>query len=158
MQLPDPIQDVFDRNIEFVTDEHNEWKLEIEGGNDYITEIVNAEVLVIGNNGFGDYLFLRIGSESQRPQVPLFQFWHDGPEVNEVEEELECYFGLRLYAPSATPTPKYADGSNVSLGDDVEFKSFFSKKRGKVTYITEISALNHNIETIGISGIEVELP
>jgi hypothetical protein len=158
MQLPHVIQDAFDRNIEFLTDEHCEWKLEIEGNNDYIKDTVGEEVLVIGNNGFGDYLFLKVKAGSQKPAIPLFKFWHEGPEVDEVKVELECYLGLRPYAPSKTSVPKYSDGSTVSLRDDVEFKSFFRKKRGKVTYITGISPLNHKIETVGIAGMEVELP
>lgn len=157
MQLPQPIQDAFDRHIEFFTDEDCEWKLEIESNIDYIQETVGAEVVVIGNNGFGDYLFLKVDPESQKPQTPLFKFWHEGPEIDELKRDLQCYLGLNPYPPSTTPPPKYSDDSKITLGDDIEFKSLFRKKKGKVTYITGISPLDHKIETVGISAIEVTL-
>lgn len=158
MKLPHPIQEAFDREIKYLTDEYCEWKLELEGNNSYIEEIVGKEVAVIGNNGFGDYLFLEIDPASQSPQLPLYIFWHEGQEVQPVQTELECYLGLCPYPPSSTQTPSFADGSTVCLGDEVEFSFFFRKKRGKVSYITGLSPLDHKVETLGIPAIEIELP
>lgn len=158
MQLPHPIQEAFDRNIEYITDEYCEWKLEIEDGNDYLVESMGSKVLVIGNNGYGDYLVLKIAAETSTPQLPLYIFWHEGPEINQVKADLECYLGLLPYPPSATPVPTYHDGSAIGLGDEVEFTSFFRRKNGTVTYITGISPLDHKIETPGIPSIEIKLP
>lgn len=157
MKLPPAIQKALDHKIEFFTDIHCEWKLEITLQNEYIKEVVGSEIVVIANNGYGDYLFLKTDSHELAPKLPLYKFWHEGPEIEQVEEELDVYLGLCPYPPSNTPIPKYSNGQTVTLNDDVEFKSFFRKKKGRVTYITGISPLNHKIETVGIACIEVEL-
>ena len=156
MQLPPSVQAVFDEGVSSFVDEHCGWNLNIEERISYIEETVGCHVHVIGSNGCGDYIFLKINGETGEPELPLFKFWHEGPEVDQVLDSPAAYFGLEPRGPSGGPVPQYFDGQEVRLGEQVEFKSFFRTKRGIISYITGVSGLNYELETVGIASIEVK--
>src|SRR5262245_21460011 len=101
-----------------------EWKLEQEESPEFIVKLVGCPVCTFANNGFGDYLFLRKKPNVDAFEEEVFEFLHEGPEINRITEDLETLLGLKDRPASADGYPKavYDTGEVVQLGDRVQVK------------------------------------
>lgn len=146
-ELPEPFQKAIDAGVDLFMGEDCEWKLEVEGRDEYIEKYAGGEICVIANNGFGDYLFLKRDPDSGRLLPDLYEFQHEGPVIEVVADDPYLLLGLQSRPPSGGEPPRYATGETVKLGDRVEFKSFFRRKRGEVIYVPGVSPCDLTFES-----------
>src|SRR5436190_24153821 len=83
-----------------------EWKLELKGSAKHIEQFVGCPVYVFANNGFGDHLFLKRRQASDEFEEVAYEFFHEGPEVKRVDDDLQTLLGLKDRLPSADAYPK----------------------------------------------------
>ncbi len=132
------IQQALDEGIVYFHSGNCEWKILVER-DEYVDECVGRDVLIFANNGYGDYLFLKYdGPDEFEPAV--FEFMHEGQQVEPLHDELDTLLGLRERPTSsdAYPSAKYENGQEVALGDRVQFKtwvSFWKWQEGIVSYV-----------------------
>ena len=125
--------------------EQCEWKLEFIEPAKFIEEIVGCAVCIFANNGFGDYLFLKKKLNEDGFEEQVFEFFHEGPEINAVSEDLETLLGLKDRPTSTDAYPKavYETGELVQVGDRVQVKVWaeFWKgwQDGMVEYVPGVS-------------------
>jgi hypothetical protein len=162
--LPTSLREARDKGIEFFPGENCEWKLELERSAKFIEDIVGCPVCIFANNGFGDYLFLRKRPDGDGFDESVFEFFHEGPEINPVSEDLSTLVGLRDRPPSAEPYPKaiYETGEFVQLGDRVLVKVWaeFWKgwQEGVVKYVPGISKKKPQHEYGGLKWVAINFP
>jgi len=143
--LPKSLKEAQDRGIEFFMGEACEWKLERKDSAKFIEKMVGCPVCAFANNGFGDYLFLKKRPDGDGFEEGVFEYSHEGPEINKVTEDLETLLGLKDRPVSADAYPKavYETGEPVQLGDRVQVKVWaeFWKgwQDGVVEYVPGIS-------------------
>ncbi len=160
-QLPGALLNAEKNRIEYFMGEHCEWKLEVEPSTTFIEEMVDGPVYIFANNGFGDYLFLKKKQESGGFDREVFEFFHEGPEINRVPEDLETLLGLKARPPSADgyPTAVYETGELVRLGDHVQVKVWveFWKgwQDGVVEYVPGVSNADLKYEHGGLKEIAI---
>ena len=160
--LPESLREAHDRGIEFFTDENYEWTLELTSSAKFIEEIVGCPVCIFANNGFGDYLFLKKKREGDGFDENVFEFFHEGPEINLVAERLETLLGLKERAPSVDTYPKavYETGELVQLGDRVQVKVWaeFWKgwQDGVVEYVPGVSKKKPQHEHGGLKWVAIK--
>jgi len=82
--LPKSLRQAQKRGIEYFQSEDCEWKLECMESAKFIKEMVGCDVSSFANNGFGDYLFLKKKSNGDGFEEEVFEFFHEGPEINRV--------------------------------------------------------------------------
>jgi len=134
----------------------NEWKLEIEKDNAFLENIIEKNVLIFANDGFGNYLFLKENSKQ------VYEFFHETSEIFEVEDSLGVLIGAKKSKPSKDNYPKaiYETGEEVLLDDKVKFKVWieFWKgwQNGKVIYVPGISNKKNEYENSGLKEIGIK--
>ena len=159
--LPVPLQKAQQAGIEFFMAEDHEWKLEIKGSLKHIEKAAGSPVLAFANNGFGDHLFLKKPPGGDQFDDQVFEFFHEGPEINRVAEPLDVLLGLKERPPSTDPYPKaiYDTGEMVQLGDKVQVKVWaeFWKgwQDGQVEYVPGVSKRNPRHEYNGLKWVAV---
>jgi hypothetical protein len=138
-----------------------EWKLALETSPDFITEETGCPVLVFANNGYGDYLFLKQQTSDEPWSAEVFAYYHEGPDIASIPEDLETLLGLKERTPSQDNYPKaiYETGELVELGDRVQIKVWveFWKgwQDGVVKYVPGISKKNPNHEYEGLKWVAI---
>lgn len=161
--LPESLLNAQKKGIEYFMGEYCEWKLQVEGSPKFIEDAVGSPVCVIANNGFGDYLFLREKSDSGGYDEEVFEFFHEGPKISPLAEDLETLLGLKDRPPSADGYPKavYDTGELVQLKDHVQVKVWaqFWKgwQNGVVEYVPGVSKKNLAHEHGGLKWIAIGL-
>ena len=159
--LPESLREAQDRGIEFFMGEHCEWKLELKKSAKFIEEIVGCSVCTFANNGFGDYLFLKRKRDGAGFDEAVFEFFHEGPEINPVTEDLATLLGLQDRPPSADTYPPavYETGELVQLGDHVQVKVWaeFWKgwQQGVVEYVPGVSKKRPQHEHGGLKWVAI---
>lgn len=130
--LPKPLKEAQDRGIEFFMCGAREWKLEHKDSAKFIEKMVGCPVYVFANNGFGDYLFLKKRPDGDGFEAEVFQYFHEGPQINKVTEDLETLLVFKDRPVSADAYPKavYETGELVQLGDRVKVKVWLSFGKG----------------------------
>jgi hypothetical protein len=162
--IPNSIQRALQTEREFFWGPDGaEWKLELQQDGEFIEKHVGIPVLIFANNGYGDYLFLKKG-QTEAFDETVFEFFHEGPLIEAVAEDLETVLGLTTRPPSSDsyPAPHYESGEPVLLGDRVRFKVwlFFWKGwiEGVVNYVPGISPRRTELERDGLKWIELKGP
>ena len=156
---PPQITKALESGVNLFMGDSFEWKLEVEEDARFIEEYTGTPVLAFANNGCGDYLFLK-NSGSKYETIVLI-YLHEGPEIEEVQEDLDTLFGFKERPPSNDDYPNaiYSDGKCVMIGDLVEFKVWiqFWKgwQEGKVTYLPGHSKKRPSLESNGLKWIEI---
>jgi hypothetical protein len=159
--LPKPLWEAQEKGIEFFMGENCEWKLEFKGAAKPIEQIVGSPVFIFANNGFGDYLFLKKKREGDGFEEDVFEFFHEGPQVEPVKEGLATLLGLVERPPSADAYPKaiYDTGVAVQPGDRVQIKVWaeFWKgwQDGEVEYVPGVSKKKHQHEHGGLKWVSI---
>lgn len=161
-RLPKSLLEAQKRGIEFFLSEDCEWKLECMESAKFIEEMVGCAVCAFANNGFGDYLFLKKKSDGDGFEEEVFEFFHEGPEVNRVTEDLETLLGLKDRPASADAYPKavYQTGELVQVGDRVQVKVWaeFWKgwQDGVVQYVPGVSKRKPQHEYDGLKWVAIQ--
>ena len=162
MNIPEPIERGLQVNNQFFWGPDGaEWKLQLEHDGQFIEKVVSVPVLVFANNGYGDYLFLRKG-QTEGFDETVFQFFHEGPTIETIADDLETVLGLKQRPPSSDtyPAAHYESGEPVLLGDRVRYRFllFFWKGwiDGVVIYVPGISSQKPKLERDGLKWIEIE--
>jgi hypothetical protein len=143
--LPKPLREAQEKGIEFFMGENCEWKLELKGTVKAVEQNVGSPVFIFANNGCGDYLFLKTKRDGDGFEEDVFEYFHEGPQVDPVKEDLATLLGLEERPPSADAYPKaiYETGEAVEPGDRVQIKVWaeFWKgwQDGVVEYVPGIS-------------------
>ena len=159
--LPAPLQKALDQKIEFFMGEGCEWKLEPKGSDKRIEELAGCRVFVFANNGFGDYLFLKKKPNEEEFGEEVFEYRHEGPEINRINDELELLLELKERPPSTDSYPKalYETGEPVQPGDKVQVKVWaeFWKgwQDGQVEYVPGISKRKTRHEYNGLKWVAI---
>lgn len=144
-RLPIPIRVAQEKGIELFMGENCEWKFEVEHVAPFIEAMVEEPVCIFANNGYGDFLFLKMDKNGDRYDERIFEYFHEGPEVIEVKDKLDTLLGVTDREPSNDSYPKarYESGELVELGDVVKFKSWieFWKgwQEGVICYVPGVS-------------------
>jgi hypothetical protein len=160
--IPRPILQALDQGIEYFVDQNHEWKLEIEQNLEHVRNSVGNSVLVFGNNGYGDFLFLKERSDGHGFEPQAFQFLHEEDEIVPVQENLKTLLGLFPRPPSSDnyPRAKYTSGETIELGDSVKLFSWFQFWKGwqkaTVIYVPGVSNLDYRFEYNGIKLVQIE--
>lgn len=160
--LPDVLRDAQQKGITFFVGEDYEWKLEPLKSAEFIETIVGCPVCVFANNGFGDYLFLKMKADGEGFDEAVFEFFHDGPEINPVVDGLATLLGLEDRPPSADAYPKarYENGELVQLEDRVQIRIWaeFWKgwQDGVVEYVPGISRRKPQHEHGGLKWVAIQ--
>ena len=155
------LREAKDRGIELFLGENCEWKLELEESAEFIEKIVGCPVCSFANNGFGDYLFLKKHPERDEFKAEVFEFFHEGPEINRITEDLETLLGLKDRPASADAYPKavYDTGDLVVLGDRVQVKFWLEFWKGwqdgEVEYVPGVSKKNLEFEHGGLKWVAI---
>jgi hypothetical protein len=161
-RLPKSLSDAQERGIEFFMSEDYEWKLEWMESAKFIEDLVGCSVYVFANNGFGDYLFLKKESEGNGFDEEVFEYFHEGPEINRLNEDLETLLGLKDRPSSADAYPKavYETRELVQPGDRVQVKVWaeFWKgwQDGVVQYVPGISKRKPQHEYGGLKWVAIQ--
>jgi hypothetical protein len=160
--LPTSLQNAQKAGIEFFHWQACEWKLELKGSAKHIEDVVGGLVFVFANNGFGDHLFLKRRADSDEFEEIAYEFFHEGPEVKRVEDDLETLLGLKERPPSADAYPRavYETGEPVQVGDKVQIKVWaeFWKgwQPGEVMYVPGISRKKPKYEFNGLKWVAIK--
>ena len=110
---------------------------------------------------FGDYLFLKQKRDGSGFDEEVFEFFHEGPEVIRVPEDLETLLGLKKRSPSSDnyPKPVYETGELVQLGDRLQFKVWFKFWKGWqdriVEYVPGVSKKSPQYEHGGLKEVAI---
>jgi hypothetical protein len=159
--LPDSLLTAQEAGLEYFMGEACEWKLELKGSVKRIEELAGGPVYAFANNGFGDYLFLKWRPDGDDFDEDVYEFFHEGPEIKRIEEDLETLLGLKERPPSADAYPKavYETGELVQLGDRVQIKVWaeFWKgwQDGVVEYVPGISKKKTQHEYNGLKWVAI---
>jgi hypothetical protein len=160
--IPQPIQLALQRNEEFFwAPDGAEWKLEVRQDASFIEKHVGIPVLIFADNGYGDYLFLK-KVQSEEFDETVFEYFHEGPLIETIEEDLETVLGLKTRPPSSDnyPAPRYESGEPVLVGDRIRYRVwlFFWKGwiNGVVTYVPGVSPRRTQLERDGLKWIELK--
>ena len=131
IELPKALAEAKARKIEFFMGEACEWKFDIEEHPTFIENLIGTKAIIFANNGYGDYLFLKV-DKNRIAEETIFEFFHEGPEINEIEDDIELLLGLKERPPSTDDYPKavYESGEDVQIGDHVQLKTIFQFWRG----------------------------
>jgi len=160
--LPVSLREAQERGIELFMGENCEWKLERKESAKFIEKMVGCPVCIFANSGFGDYLFLKKKREGDGFDESVFEFFHEGPEINPVSEGLATLLGLKERPPSADTYPKavYETGEWVQLGDHVQVKVWaeFWKgwQDGVVEYVPGVSKKKLQHEHGGLKWVAIK--
>lgn len=160
--LPKSLVEAQKSGIEFFMSEDYEWKLEYTESAKFIEEMVGCAVYAFANNGFGDYLFLKKQSDGDGFAEEVFEFFHEGPDVKRVDEDLETLLGLKERPASVDSYPKavYETGELVEVGDRVQVKVWaeFWKgwQDGMVHYVPGISKRKPQHEYGGLKWVAIK--
>ena len=106
IDIPKPLTAAQEKGIEYFDDDEHEWKLDLNQSSKHIEKVVGTPVLVFAKNGYGDHLFLKKSSDSTGYTEEVFKFLHEGPELEQVKEDLETLLGLKERPPSTDNYPK----------------------------------------------------
>jgi len=161
-RLPESLREAQNKGIDLFMGENCEWKLELEASAKFIEEAVGGPVCIFANNGYGDYLFLKKKRAGDDFDENVFEFLHEGPEINPVAEGLETLLGLKERPPSADKYPKaaYETGEPVQLGDRVQIKVWaeFWKgwQDGVVEYVPGVSKKKTQHEYGGLKWVAIK--
>ena len=161
-RLPKSLCEAQERGIEFFMTEDYEWKLERMESAKFIEEMVGCAVCVFANNGFGDHLFLKKQPDGDGFEEEVFEYLHEGPEINRVTEDLETLLGLkdRPVSDDAYPKAVYETGELVQLGDRVQVKVWaeFWKgwQDGVVEYVPGVSKRKPQHEYGGLKWVAIQ--
>lgn len=159
--LPKPLREAQERGITFFMGEDCEWKLERKESAKFIEEIAGCPVCAFANNGFGDYLFLKQKHDGVGFDEEVFEFFHEGPEINPVAEGLATLLGLEDRPPSADTYPKavYESGEVVQLEDRVRVKIWAELWKGwqdgVVEYVPGVSKRKPQHEHGGLKWVAI---
>jgi len=160
--LPESLLNAQKAGIEYFMGEECEWKLELKGSVKQIEELVGCPVCAFANNGFGDHLFLKKRPDGGGFEQDVYEFFHEGPEIERIAEGLETLLGLKERRPSADsyPAAVYETGELVQLGDKVKVKVWaeFWKgwQGGVVEYVPGISKKKPQHEYNGLKWVEIK--
>jgi hypothetical protein len=105
--------------------------------------------------------FLKKRLDGDEFEEEVFEFFHEGPEINRVTEDLETLLGLKDRPVSADGYPKavYETGELVQLADRVQVKVWaqFWKgwQDGVVEYVPGISKRNPQHEYNGLKWVAI---
>jgi hypothetical protein len=156
-----PLTTARNQGIEYFLGETCQWKLESESSAPFIEKQTGGPVCIFANNGFGDYLFLKKKPDSDEIDETVYEFFHEGPEINALPDDLETLLGLKDRPPSKDDYPKaiYETGEPVALGDQVRFRSWaaFWKgwQEGVVDYVPGVSNKNLEFEHGGLKWVSI---
>jgi hypothetical protein len=77
-------------------------------------------------------LFLKNKSDADRFDEEVLEFFHEGPEINRVTEDVETLLGLKDRPASTDAYPKavYETGELVQVGDRVQVKASAVRRQG----------------------------
>ncbi len=159
--LPLPLTTARNQGIEYFMGETCQWKLEIESPAPFIEKLTGGPVCIIADNGFGDHLFLKKKPGSDEFDETVYEFFHEGPEINTLPDDLETLLGLKDRPPSADGYPEaiYETGETAAPGDRVRFRSWaaFWKgwQEGGVAYVPGVSNKNPEFEHGGLKWISI---
>lgn len=159
--LPKSLRVAHERGIDFFMGQDCEWKLAFKESAKFIEERVGCRVCAFANNGFGDYLFLQSKTNGLGFDEEVFEFLHEGPEINRITEDLETLLGLKDRPASADAYPKavYDTGELVQLGDRVQVKVWaeFWKgwQDGEVEYVPGLSKKKIEHEYGGLKWVAI---
>jgi hypothetical protein len=160
--LPESLLKAQKAGVEYFAFDVHEWKLEFEGSVKRIEQLVGCPVFAFANNGFGDHLFLKMKPDGGAFEATVYEFFHEGPEINRIEEDLETVLELKERPPSTDAYPKavYATGEPVQPGDRVQIKVWaeFWKgwQEGTVVYVPGISKKNSRYEFNGLKWAAIK--
>ena len=145
-----------DDGIEFILTDEFEWKLELEEDH-HVEKAAGCKILIFANNGFGDYLFLRVGADGH-VEDSVYMYRHEGPVIEALEDDLELLLELKKRKPSEDEYPAacYETGESIEIGDRVMFRtwiSFWRRQLGVVVYVPGKSRKNYQYENGGLKWI-----
>ncbi|HMP81113.1 MAG TPA: hypothetical protein PKA41_00220 [Verrucomicrobiota bacterium] len=159
--LPKPLREALEKGVGFFMGEDCEWKFEQKESAEFIEKIVGCPVYAFANNGFGDYLFLKKRPDGDGFGEDVFEFFHEGPEIKRITENLETLLGLKDRPASVDVYPKaiYETGELVQVGDRVQVKVWaeFWKgwQDGQVDYVPGISKKKLKHEYNGLKWVAI---
>jgi hypothetical protein len=157
--LPDTIQQALRAKIDLFMGDCCEWKFDLTEQPDYVAALAKGSILVFANNGFGDYLFLK--ADGDRYGSMIYEYFHEGPEIIQIDDEIDLLLGLRErpFSNDDYPLPTYESGERVHLDDLVKIKIWvqFWKGRqdGRITYVPGVSAKKLKYEYGGLKWVAV---
>ena len=143
--LPKALQEALNRGVDLFIGEHCEWKLDLSEQPSHVEAFVGASVLVFAENGCGDFLFLKMDETGVPDGKTIYEYLHEGPEIDEVDDDLGMLLGLKERPPSKDkyPVAIYESGEKVMINDRIQIKVWveFWKgwQNGTVTYVPGIS-------------------
>lgn len=156
--LPPAVQELAARGATLLQGEEGEWLLDIGPPSALIRDALPPGAVVIGNNGYGDFLFLDRQPGERRFSDVVHVYWHEGPEIAIYARDITALAG-----PAAQPSDvavSYYDGAPVRLGDRVELRVWvrlFRKSAGVVVYVPGISKRRPQMEHSGLVWVGVQL-
>lgn len=154
----------FEKYIEsknIITTIEGEWEVKLEFPSQRIMSLFpNQEVLIIANNGIGDYLFLKPNEMDQSLyDETVYVFWHEEKVIEVIAENIRDLLFPTTLSPVVYNTIYYYGGEvDVKLGDEVSAKDLFLRKTGRVVYIPGISKQHKEFERDGMAWIGIRFP
>ncbi len=161
--LPESLLAAQKSGVEYFQGEDAEWRLEFKEPVKSIEELAGGPVCIFANNGYGDYLFLKRQPDGSQWADEVFTFYHEGPEITRVPENLETLLGLKERPPAHDDYPQaiYETGEAVQLGDRVQIKVWaeFWKgwQDGVVKYVPGISKKKPAYEHGGLKEVGISI-
>lgn len=157
--LPDVARKLAQGSRRILETEHGQWEVQVCRPPREIERLVPSGAVVLANNGYGDFLFLQPGPESNDQLSPTtYVYWHEGPQVEVFSPDLQQLIDLPEKPSSAQAF--YADGTPVMLDDRVELRvwvKLFRKLPGTVVYVPGLSKRWSQMEHGGLAWVGIRM-
>lgn len=160
--LPERLKHLALDEASTINTEHGEWLVQVERPPKEIERFLPPGAVLIANNGYGDYLFLKRTSGAGAALSPVpHVYWHEGPQIEILSHDIGLVAESSEGASPDAP-PLYSDGAPVLLGDHVRLRVWirlFRKVDGTVVYVPGISKRRPQLEHSGLRwvGIRVDV-
>lgn len=154
--LPEPLREFLSNGKTQIATDNDDWTVSIQKPPGYFKKVLPPGSVLLANNGCGDQLFLVPGaSVSVRLDSKVHVYWHEGPHVELLAEDLGKLLNPPPAAVTKRPPVLYHNRTPVHLGDEVTARSFFIRRPGRVVYVPGISKRNRNMEHHGLGWVGI---
>jgi len=155
--LPPELQKFIRRSSAVFQTDEGDWEVKVEMPPGFLARQMPPGAVLVARNGLGDHLFLLPApGQPDALSSQLHVFWHEGASAELFKHSLSELTDPPPPAPSSVRPVLYADGvTRVLPGDEVIYKGWFFKRRGRVTYVPGISRKHGEMEHHGLTWVGI---
>jgi len=157
-RLPGALRQYLSGGARKVTVADHDWTITVEAPTGGLAASLPPGAVLIAANGLGDHLFLAPSGASKQLEFVVRIYWHEGPEIDVVADDLRAILFPGSPVPTERPPVMYHDGvTPVCVGDEVCVRGWFRRLQGRVDYVPGQSPKDNEMEFNGLSWVGIKV-